>query len=60
MTITTAVMQLFNSLSISSVLLMVALGLSITFGITLWLGSRKLLNDSHPATNPATIESMEG
>ncbi len=33
MTLTTVGMQLFNSLSISSVLLMVALGLSITFGI---------------------------
>ncbi len=33
MTLTTTAMQLFNSLSISSVLLMVALGLSITFGI---------------------------
>ena len=32
-TLTTVAMQLFNSLSISSVLLMVALGLSITFGI---------------------------
>ena len=33
MTLTTTAMQLFNSLSISSVLLLVALGLSITFGI---------------------------
>ena len=33
MSLTTTAMQLFNSLSISSVLLMVALGLSITFGI---------------------------
>ncbi|PVV27344.1 MAG: MFS transporter, partial [gamma proteobacterium symbiont of Ctena orbiculata] len=30
--------------------------LSITFGLTLWLGSRKRLYDSHPAT----VESMEG
>ncbi|WP_316369011.1 MFS transporter [Candidatus Thiodiazotropha sp. CDECU1] len=30
--------------------------LSITFGLTLWLGSRKPLYDSHPAT----VESMEG
>ncbi len=33
MSLTTTAMQIFNSLSISSVLLMVALGLSITFGI---------------------------
>ena len=30
--------------------------LSITFGLTLWLGSRKPLCDSHPAP----VEGMEG